>query len=276
MYRFLLKPRWLALHLAGVALAVLFVNFGLWQLRRLEHRKEQNVLLETRLALAPEPLAALLQTTRPDAPPSDPASSAYRPVTVTGRYDPANEVLLRGGGDYDGQPGYFVLTPLVLDVPAPDQAQAVLVERGWVPFELETPPVQAALPPDGEVTLTGVVQPEQKRPTGLGSGLTPRDPPGKLAITAYVDTDRLQEQMPYTLLPLYVELTAQSPKQANELPLPLKPPEFGNGPHLGYALQWFSFTLIGVVGYVFVLRGVARARAERDRGQPADSPRSRA
>ena len=257
MYRFLLKPRWLVLHGLGVALAVLFVNFGVWQLHRLEQRKEQNALLETRLALEPEPLDKLLAETRPDAPPSDLRSSAYRPVTVTGRYDPANEVLLRGGGDYDGQPGYFVLTPLVLS-----DEEAVLVERGWVPFNLETPPVQAALPPEGEVRLTGVVQPEQKRPTGLGSGLTPRDPPGKLAITAYVDTDRLEQQLPYTLLPLYVELTAQSPAQTSELPLPLKPPEFGDGPHLGYALQWFSFALIGVVGYVFVVRGVARTRAQ--------------
>ncbi|CAN5864132.1 SURF1 family protein [soil metagenome] len=264
MYRFLLKPRWLVLHVLGVMLAVLFVNFGFWQLRRLEHRKTENALLETRLVLEPEPLSTLLAATRPDAPPSDPASSAYRPVTLTGRYDPANEVLLRGGGDYDGQPGYFVLTPLVLDSPVSNQDQAVLVERGWVPFELQIPPVETALPPGGEVTLTGVVQPEQKRPTGLGSGLTPRDPPGKLAITAYVDTDRLQEQMPYDLLPLYVELRAQSPVQANPLPLPLKPPEFGNGPHLGYALQWFSFTLIGVVGYVFVVRGVARARVKQD------------
>ncbi len=257
MYRFLFKPRWLVLHLLGVALAVLFVNFGVWQLRRLEQRRAQNTLLETRLAAEPEALPDLLAKTDPDAAPDDAASIAYRPVTVTGRYDPAHEVLLRGAG-YDGRPGYFVLTPLVLDaVP-----QAVLVERGWVPFDQDTPPVQAALPPEGTVTLRGVVQPERKRPTGLGSSLTPRDPPGRLAITAYVDTERLQEQLPYTLLPLFVELSAQSPAQQKALPLPLKPPEFSDGPHLGYALQWFSFALIGVVGYVFVLRGVARSRSK--------------
>ena len=260
MYRFLLKPRWLVLHVLGVALAVLFVNFGFWQLRRLEHRKTQNSLLESRLALSPEPLTDLLATTTVDVPPGDDTSSAYRPVTLTGRYDPAFEVLRRGGNDYDGQPGYYLLTPLLLN-----DSEAVLVERGWVPFDLDTPPVRAALPPEGTVTLTGVVQPELLPPTGFLSGLAPRDPPGKLTITAYVDTERLAAQMPYHLLPLYIELISQTPPQTGELPLPLKPPEFSNGPHLGYALQWFSFALIGVVGYVFVVRGIARERVKAGR-----------
>lgn len=255
MYRFLLKPRWLALHFLGLALAVLFVNFGFWQLRRFEHRKVQNALLESRLALKPEPLAELLETTGADLPPGNDASIAYRPVVVSGRYDPAHEVLLRSADNYDGQPGYFVLTPLLLN-----DNEAVLVERGWVPFDLDTPPVREALPPEGKVMVTGAVQPTEERPTGFAAALAPRDPPGDLAITAYVDTERLEAQMPYRLLPLYIELREQSPPQTNTLPLPLKPPEFGNGPHLGYALQWFSFALIGVVGYGFVVRSVARAR----------------
>ena len=35
-------------------------------------------------------------------------------------------------------------------------------------------------------------------------------------------------------------------------------PAPGDGPHLGYAVQWFIFTAIAVVGYPLVLRHVSR------------------
>jgi LPXTG-motif cell wall-anchored protein len=40
-----------------------------------------------------------------------------------------------------------------------------------------------------------------------------------------------------------------------ELPLPTDPPDFSNeGPHLGYALQWFGFALVALVGFFFLVR----------------------
>jgi surfeit locus 1 family protein len=32
------------------------------------------------------------------------------------------------------------------------------------------------------------------------------------------------------------------------------PPELSEGPHLGYAFQWFTFTVIALVGYPLILR----------------------
>jgi cytochrome oxidase assembly protein ShyY1 len=35
----------------------------------------------------------------------------------------------------------------------------------------------------------------------------------------------------------------------------LPPPEFSDeGSHLAYAIQWFGFTLTGVIGYWFLIR----------------------
>ena len=96
--------------------------------------------------------------------------------------------------------------------------------------------------------------------------LAPRDPPGDLDITAYTDTKRLEKQMPYELLPIYLELRQQSPAQTGDLPLPLQEPEFTPGSHLGYAVQWFAFTVIGVIGYGFILRQRASARGEKREG----------
>ena len=49
------------------------------------------------------------------------------PVTVTGRYDPAHEILARVRTLHDNV-GFEVITPLVLA-----DGTAVLVDRGWIP-----------------------------------------------------------------------------------------------------------------------------------------------
>ena len=41
-----------------------------------------------------------------------------------------------------------------------------------------------------------------------------------------------------------------------------EPPDLDAGPHLGYAMQWFSFSLIALVGYPLILRRVARSRQD--------------
>ena len=49
-----------------------------------------------------------------------------------------------------------------------------------------------------------------------------------------------------------------SPEGTDDWPLPLPTPDLGEGPHLSYAVQWFIFTLIGLVGYPLVLARVAQ------------------
>jgi surfeit locus 1 family protein len=259
MYAFLLKPRWIGFLIVGLILAILFTSLGFWQLSRLEQRRANNALLTSRLAEQPQPLLDLIKNYRTDVSIFDASSIAYRPTTVTGHYDTTHEVLLRTTDNYQGQPGFYILTPLVLE-----NNQAVLVMRGWVPFELNTPPVKEATPPEENITVEGMVYLETKRPTGFLSSLTPKDPPGKLSITAYTDTTRLAEQMPYDLLSLYVRLENQTPPQADTLPLKPEGLELSQGSHLGYAIQWFAFTAIGITGYILLIR---RTAIEEERGR---------
>ncbi|MEY4131134.1 MAG: hypothetical protein RLZZ31_1258, partial [Actinomycetota bacterium] len=37
-------------------------------------------------------------------------------------------------------------------------------------------------------------------------------------------------------------------------------PDLSEGPHLGYALQWFSFSLLTIIVYPLLLRRVAKRR----------------
>jgi hypothetical protein len=41
---------------------------------------------------------------------------------------------------------------------------------------------------------------------------------------------------------------------------PVPPPPLSKGPHLSYAVQWFIFTVIALVGYPLILRRQASGR----------------
>jgi surfeit locus 1 family protein len=244
-----LTPKWLFGHVLALGLVVLFANFGFWQLSRLEARQAYNALLEERLNAPAVPFEEIN---------ADEGELAYRPVLASGVFDPEHEVLQRSRS-HQGQPGYHVLTPLVLE-----SGRAILVDRGWVPYELDEPPVAEALPPEGTITLEGVLLPRQE-PPGFGA----RDPAeGELKALFWVDTERLSGQMPYGLEPVYLQLAMQLPPQSGRYPIPPEPLVIDDGPHLGYALQWFSFALIGIVGYTLLLRKVG---LEASQGKEVDT-----
>ncbi len=252
-WRFLRKPRWWLGTLTIVAMAAVMVNLGLWQVRRLHQRLERNSHIEARMRAPAVPLSDALARYRFDAPLGEAGSAAYRHVSVRGRYVPADEVLLRSRS-LGGHPGFHVLTPLVL----PD-GKALLVDRGWVPYTDNDPPVPQAAPPGGTVTLTGLLRLPDPEPSGVFKHLSPQDPAsGPLKKSFYANPTRLQPQMPFALIGGYLQLQTQSPAQDGELPVAPSPPELGRGPHLSYAIQWFSFTIIAVVGFTVVLLRRAR------------------
>jgi surfeit locus 1 family protein len=226
-----------------VAGAALFIRLGIWQLDRLDERVASNRLIEQNLGAPPEPLATVL---------AEPGDLAYRHAVAVGEYAPAYEVLLRNRSLND-ENGFHVLTPLVLS-----SGGTLLVDRGWVSLEFDQPPVMT--PPLGTVEVTGVL-----RPSATASRFGPKDPAaGRLDVVFWPDLERLSSQMPGTLEPMYLELRSQTPEAATTQPIPADDPVLDNGPHLSYAIQWFSFALIAVVGYVLLLRRRSGARRESE------------
>ena len=260
-YRFALRPRWVLSHLFVVVLVVVMVNLGFWQLRRLDERRERNRLVETRTSAPVQPVDEVVD---PGDPPSVGDEVAYRRVRAEGTYATDEEVLVRGRS-LDGAPGSWVLTPLLLD-----DGSALVVNRGWVPNSggLQEVP-ESARAPSGSVSVTGLL-----RATETRSGLGPRDPAtGELTTLARVDLGRLADQVEPELLPVWLQLTGQRPPPGRQAPRPVPPPALDEGPHLGYAVQWFSFTAIALIGYPLVLRRVAGERSGRrdpDRADPDD------
>lgn len=238
------RPWWVVSHVLVLGLVVVMLNLGFWQLRRLEERRDLNALQAERTAavvVAADALAA-------DAAAGGVEAVEYRVVELTGRYRAADEVAVRNR-TLGGLPGVWLLTPL-----APAEGPALVVNRGWVPQSSSDP---AARPPssapDGEVTVRGHARLSEQR-TGLGVA----DPPdGRLASLARPDIERYAAQLDYPVQPYYLQLTSQDPPPG-DYPVMVALPAPGDGPHLGYAAQWFIFTAIAVVGYPLVLRHVSR------------------
>jgi cytochrome oxidase assembly protein ShyY1 len=243
MVRFLLRPRWLAGLGLVLLVAVSFTRLGMWQLHRLDERRAYEDLVASRLSAAPVPLEEVL------AGGADADEIRYRRVTASGTFDTAHEVILYGRTQGD-QSGNHVLTPLILD-----DGSAVAVDRGWVPFEDDRPPIADAAPPDGTVRVSGVLLPPEVETAAPPS-------PGAPATTfAKVDLGALAAEVPYRLTPVYLLLGSQQPAPA-ALPLVAPLPDPADAPpHLSYAIQWFSFATIAVVGFVVLVRREYRRSA---------------
>jgi cytochrome oxidase assembly protein ShyY1 len=240
------RPRWWVAHLLVVSLVLAFVNLGFWQLSRWEERKLNNQVLSARFASEPLPLAQLFESAGPDYPSLD-----HRRAETEGEFQPGHELLIRSQVQ-DGAAGFHVVTPLLLAA-----GNAILVNRGWVPLTMDTVPSPAA-PPHGVVSVTGWLRLGEERAT---PGAVPDDD----NTVTRIEVALIQERLPWNLLPLY--LVAEGGAR-DRLPAPINPPDFADeGPHLAYAVQWFAFTLIGLVGYFFLLRR-AVTRPQRVR-QPA-------
>ncbi|HWC72850.1 MAG TPA: SURF1 family protein [Gemmatimonadales bacterium] len=146
-------------------------------------------------------------------------SVRQRHVTARGVYDFAREKTWPGRS-FEGTPGVALITPLRLA-----DGSGVLVDRGWVPS------------PDAyHVDQTRYREPDTAAIVGLG--LIP--PRGR----GDVDTQGF--------LPFVIQLEGPDPERG--LPRRWPPPVLDNGPHLSYAIQWFSFALIALIGTAALVR----------------------
>jgi len=247
MLRSFLTPRKIARHLFVLAIVSGCMIAGFWQLSRLHWQNGFETRVSARLDAKPEPLGQLI----PPGSAPDPDAITYRHVTVTGTYDASHEMVLvaRTLGDQNGN---HVLTPLVLA-----NGRAILVDRGWVPFELQQPPVASASPPTHTVQLSGVLFPSEVQGSAGSS-------PAGAAFTK-IDLSRIGRRLSYSIEPVYLWLQSQTPAQASSLPEVAPLPDLtASPPHLSYTIQWFVFATIGLIGYPIVIRReVRRIRAER-------------
>lgn len=247
----LFSRRWLLATILVICAAAVMMRLGFWQMDRLEQRRAFNTRV---LAQISQPALDLNQT---ELPPGL-IDMEYRSAFVRGSYDHSAQVVLVNQA-WENRIGVHLLTPLRIE----GSDQVVLVDRGWVPtpdFNYSGDWSQFDEP--GLVTVRGVLRAGQ---TGPSYGPQRDDPAAgaeRRAAWYFPDLERIMAQLPYQIIPMYLQ---QAPQEAAvKLPYRSQPDlEITEGPHFGYALQWFGFALLLLVGYPFFVQ-----RREREHSLP--------
>lgn len=258
--RALISPRWRWVTLAVIVLMLVLGRLGVWQLNRLAERRLQNVDRAAALAAAPLDLNAT-DTLRGALSDDQLAELTNRDALVVGEYDFDRQLVLKLQ-TYNGEPGVRLITPLLID----GGAAAVLVDRGWIADADVAAGNFYTEGLDGSVTVSGyLAPPEIISRQGAGSSV----PTGPLNEIFRVDIAGIQQAVPYALAPMYL----RAAPDGDEIGPPVRVPkevDLSDGPHLGYALQWFIFSVgLGVAYVIFVNHKLRTEEREQERS-PVD------
>ena len=84
-------------------------------------------------------------------------------------------------------------------------------------------------------------------------------PDGRLGVPR-VDLDAIGKTLPYRVRPVWIEAQAITPTQTGNAPQLPQPPAPDPVNHMQYAIEWFAFALIPIVGWPIALRRFLRQR----------------
>lgn len=222
--------QWLFLLLA-LSVAAVCLRLGFWQLDRLGERRARNEEIRVGLSQPPISLNEALDSSQ---------LSAYQRVEAQGQFDPEQEILLSPRAR-NGLPGVHLVTPLLLS----GQPEAILVDRGWIPADERNLPERAKFETSEIVSVTGYLRASVEQASLFF--LPENGDEGAKLEWQTLDLAAIQGQIEQPLVDWVLVLT-DPVESASPQPIPQPDLDLSEGPHLGYALQWFSFAAIALVG----------------------------
>lgn len=225
-----------------VIAAAVCIRLGIWQLDRLTQRRAQNAIVLARGTM-PVVSVSTLQAV-------DTTDSHWRRVHIRGVADYAGEIV-HATRSQAGSPGVHLLTPVrPLDGAWGDTA--VLVLRGFV------------YSPDGRTFDRDKAREADTLDLDALVISFPAHKPGTVQMQTATRAVRLLDRdtiaaltghplAPFMLLALGDTAMYDIVKAAR-----VPPPSPSEGPHQSYAMQWFGFALVFLVGFVAFTWGPGR------------------
>ena len=214
----------------ALGLVVLCIWAANWQYTRGVDRHARNNVIEERIARSPIELSAR------DA---DPVNNEWQSVSVNGRFDSNQQILLRNRYS-EGKYGYEVLTLFTSN-----SGEKFWVDRGWVQAgATATTPPEVTKVPEADVSITGRFRLDSSLPRGSFFAL-PGDGQGlvsELNAQSQLDTEKF-----------YIDLLSGSDPSLTPA-VPAQLPPLSDGPHMAYALQWLFFGGLIVYGRILIRR----------------------
>lgn len=208
-----------------VIFAPLFFGLGMWQLDRAEQKRNIAASLEMRRNLPVLPITDQL----PDAD-----QLKFRRVIAEGRFLSEKTVLIENR-KYQGETGFHVITPLLIGT-----GEVVLVNRGWIPGRGQGIP--PGIPkPEADLIIEGEV-------------VIPLPP--ALELSLQIDREDATPRWPYLTLEHYAAwsgldikpfMILQAAQDSSGFMRRWPQPRANDAMHIGYAVQWFAFSLIALL-----------------------------
>lgn len=234
--------------LAALALAGVTARLGVWQLDRAAQKQALQAAVDSRRDAPALPQAELARD------PETAAAQHHRRIVVQGQWRDAYTVWL-DNRQMQGRPGFYVITPLVLE-----DGTAVLVQRGWQPRDaaerarLVRPPA-----PAGTLQLSGRIAPPPARLFEFESS-------GEGPIRQNLDMAAFARETGLALRPLSLMQLDAPGLSPDGLLRDWPVPAAGVPKHHGYAFQWFALSALTVILYVWfqLLRPRLRRAAPSD------------
>ena len=230
----------------AVGVAAVCARLGIWQTERLAARQAHNQTLIARLGDPAVPFHAL---------PTDTGAGHYRRVTARGTLDYRREVAWAPRMRH-GSPGVNLLT--ILRLAGSDTG--VLIDRGWT-YSPDAKSVEFGRWRERDtVALAGYVETwAQDCMVVDGAPLPATCGDSAARLLRRLDRRAAERLVGGPVAPYLVMQTSDSVLRADSVPVRAEEPVLDEGPHRGYAFQWFAFASIALVGgAALAWRGSAR------------------
>jgi surfeit locus 1 family protein len=229
----------LALTLSAAALTA---RLGFWQLDRAEQKLALQEQIDSRGRLPPLGETELAQS-------AEQAQAQHqRAATVRGQWLPQHTVYLENR-QMRGQPGFFVLTPLLLE-----DGSALVVQRGWQPRDLRDRTLVEPVPtPASAVRVQGRIAPPPSRLLEFDAAAS-----GPLRQNLDLAAYALETGLRLRPMSLLQTGTVEPP---DGLLREWLLPQTGVAKHHGYAVQWFALSALVISLYVWFQILAPRRRA---------------
>ncbi|UOR03067.1 SURF1 family protein [Leucobacter allii] len=252
-WRFLRSARWLGYAAMLVVFAIACVLLGNWQFERRAEARAEIARIDANYDAAPVALADEL----PDSAAFDEDRQKWRTVRVEGEYVGAPFLARNRPGDSS------VGSDLIQAMRTSD-GRIFFVDRGWVPIQVgaaadegiaaEELPEPATGPVEAEVRLRAS-EPAISGRSSSGRSVASIDLPELARLVAgeeWAAEARSATGSLDIVTGAYGMLVSEEPAGEHGV-LPPKP-ERDEGPHLSYALQWYVFIVIAVIGVGYAAR----------------------
>jgi cytochrome oxidase assembly protein ShyY1 len=229
--------------LLALILIALCLQGARWQFDRHEVRHAKNELIRANIAKS--------SIQEGDLSLLDANEIAWRTITVSGRFEPSTEILLRNRY-HEGKYGFGVVTLF-----ESSSGRKYWVDRGWVVAGKDalTPPEVKPVS-DEVITIEARVRAESLESQIAGTVFAVPSNNGNSQLARWNNEKAIVTE------PVYFDLIKANNSKFNpEVPALL--PELSDGPHLAYSVQWVLFAGLVIFGLFLVVREERKVQSEK-------------